>query len=386
MSSAAAQKFHQAPLPKAVRRAARAAEKAHGQVYGNGSQEEKEPPKGEQQPFPEPPTGEQQRSAEPPTGEQQPSAEPPTGEQQPSAEPLMGEQGEQDDLEKWKQRYKSVEGRLAAKDREIESLQQSLAAITKLKEQAATQVEAAKSGDQAPAPRKQRLRQEDINAYGEDFIKVVKDAAADVAASEFMPEIERLRQENEKLREQFGSVEQRTAKSDQARVTDFLNANVPDWQQINTDPEFLEWLKQTDPMSGESRQALLDRAGAALDERRIAHFFKAYQTESQAIRSHQKAEPPAPTLQQQAPAQARTPIVDATQMVAPGRPSPTSGSGAGAASERETPPVTESFIAAFYNDAAMGKYKQRQKEYQQIQARIQKALAEGTVVRDVRHR
>jgi hypothetical protein len=73
-------------------------------------------------------------------------------------------------------------------------------------------------------------------------------------------------------------------------------------------------------------------------------------------------------------------------MIAPGRPASASGSGAGAASDGESPPVTESFISQFYDDVTRGKYKQRPKEYNAAQKRIEKALREGTVLRDMQAR
>jgi len=77
-----------------------------------------------------------------------------------------------------------------------------------------------------------------------------------------------------------------------------LNKVRPDWEEVNSDPAFLQWLGETDPLTGKQRQSFLDAAQSQLDAVGTARVFNLWlqgrqQTEEPAAR------PSAPSLENQ---------------------------------------------------------------------------------------
>lgn len=370
-------------LPRAVRRAARNAEREHAQIYGQkpqGTEPEAKPaqvvqlaPEDAMEEF-EPTTPAE--LVEP--AEHTAPAEP-TEPAEPTAPAELVEPAEPTaPIVDWEQKYRSQDGMLKSRDREIAGLQATLAAITSAR---GAPHDASPEQPTPPAPERRRLKPEDVESYGEDFIRVMKDAAIDAAQEHFRPELEQLRAENAKLRQQLGGVEQRSARSDAERAQAFLDQQVPDWQRVNEDEGFLAWLAEKDPFAGVTRQSMLDNASANNDGPRIAAFFTGYLTQSQALRGHQEASPVAQPQAQSQPAQHRQqPTIDKASLVAPGRPSTSSGNGAGAATDNEEPKFfTDRQVADFYRAVTSGKFKTNPKEKDRIEREIHRAAMAGRI-------
>ena len=373
-----------AKLPGAVRRQVRAAEREYEKAYGKKDGAPGEPG-GEassrvvdlalqdpQQPLAKPAA----QDAPPPGGPAEPAVQdaPPPPAEAPPAPAAQEPQGED-----WEQKYRSLQGIINQREAEIRGLHGTLAALTDIRREHRDNAAPPAAPESAPpAERARRLKQEDVQTYGEDYLRFVKDAAYDVVADEFAPEINKLRAENAELRQQLGGVEKRTVQSEAARTEAFLDQHVPTWRTVNVDPDFLNWLQQTDPFTGATRQSLLQKAN---DGPRVAAFFQAYLTESQAIRSPQGSTPDTRQAEQpQPPTQGHEPTVDRASLVAPGRPT-AQGGGAGAATTGgETQIVTDKQISAFYRDVQMGKYKSNPKEKDRIERIIADAVATGRVV------
>lgn len=246
---------------------------------------------------------------------------------------------------------------------QVQTLQRTLASLHELPKQA---------DDPAPAPRQKRLSPDDVDAYGEGLTKFVQNAAADLLDEQLGPmqtELARVKQENDKLRAQLGQVETVTQQSVAQRVESYLDAEVPTWRQLSRSVDFADWLEQTlEPYSGQKFSDLLQRADQMADEQRIARIFQAY-TQSQAS--------PAPAAPQQPVAQASS-GVDPMSLVAPGRPV-TSHVDVGAASDQQSPPVTQKFITQFYTDVTRGDYDKRPQERARIEAMIARALQQKRI-------
>ena len=361
----AAEKF-KAKVPAAVRRQARKAERDHAKVYSP------QPPEGDasvvamQQGLnalpAEPP-------AEPPVEPQAPPAEPQTAQ---TAQTAQAAQAASDDDLTWEQRYRSLQGMM---DREvsekralmsrIDGLEATLATISSIRETPANQ-----PANQPAEKWSRRLKKEDIDAYGEDMVEMVRAAAHD----EFMPVIDNLRAENAELKEQLGQVTTVTQQSAAQSVETLLDREIPNWKTINTDPEFIDWLAQEDAFSGRTRHELLNAAGT--NGPRVVSFFKAYLNERQAIRGHSEATSAVP---QHSQAPQGGPTVNPTSLVAPGRPAAPS-TGADAAVDHEEPQFfTQKQIAAFYREVQKGKWKHRPAEKLKLEQAIHKAAVEGRV-------
>jgi hypothetical protein len=110
------------------------------------------------------------------------------------------------------------------------------------------------------------LTQQDVYNYGEDMISLTQRAAAQA----FAPHLQALDQQNAELRRQM-AIEQRR------RLDADLAAAVPNYQEIDADPRWLQWLAEPDPLSGATRQQVLDDAIRAGSASRVVAFFNTFQ-------------------------------------------------------------------------------------------------------------
>jgi hypothetical protein len=171
----------------------------------------------------------------------------------------------------WEQKYKVLANKYSAE------VPRYAAEIRSLK---AEIVDLKKSAEQKPAQTRQAetlVKPEEVAEYGEKFVDFVKRAAKEVVPSD----VEELRSTVNELRNTNSQLERK-------RFFDELVGLSPTWESLNTDKEFLDWLGELDPYTGQQRQSLFDDAYAKLDAWRVANFFNAYNE------GVQKKEPLAP--------------------------------------------------------------------------------------------
>jgi hypothetical protein len=145
--------------------------------------------------------------------------------------------------------------------------------------------------------------------FGEDLIDLI----SRVSKRELLPEVEkqlktvdgRMKQVDEKVAQTTDSV----AESQRRETIKALAAAVPNWEQQNEDPNFLEWLGQSEPSVGVQRGRLLTDAFRSNDADRVIWFFKSFHSENAAATTEA-------TPEQQA--QEQQPKLD--DYVAPGTP------------------------------------------------------------------
>jgi len=94
-----------------------------------------------------------------------------------------------------------------------------------------------------------------------------------------------------------------------------LQSEVPDWEQLNTDQGFLDWLENLDTFSGKPIGELLADAHKKAEAERVIAIFKRYKVEK-GIGT--PAAPPAPP----APAAAPTAVIDPASLAAPATTAP----------------------------------------------------------------
>lgn len=92
------------------------------------------------------------------------------------------------------------------------------------------------------------------------------------------------------LRPEIESTKKQVYQSNEARFYGELSNAVPDWETVNTDERWLQWLAEVDPLSGLPRQAYLDNAAQTLDAGRTVALFKAFK-ESVGLVDKAPAEP-----------------------------------------------------------------------------------------------
>jgi hypothetical protein len=233
-------------LPEAVEKQAKLAEDLHRQVYGNTEQAETPPA----------PEVEEPKAETPP--EVQPAAEEPPKAVTPEEE-------------SFKRKFEVLQGKYSAE------VPRMAAEIRDLKAKLAEAEAAAKTRESAP-PAQSRLKPEEIEEYGENFVDFVKRAAADSVphdVDEMKATVEQLKGETVRLAKDrfFGD----------------LTRMAPQWESLNEDKAFLTWLSGIDPFSGRLRSEMFDDASQSLDAWRVANFFNSY-------RGEQEPEPQEPDL------------------------------------------------------------------------------------------
>ena len=201
--------------------------------------------------------------AEPPQDPQPAPTEPKPVEPTPTpTEPVVAE-------ETWQQKYKTLKGMY---DAEVPRLHADLrdlkAQVDNLRKAAETKpVEPAK-----PATTEKLVTDADVEAFGSDLIEVQRKVAREVAA-EFRGELEAMRAENEKLREQLTTTGTQVS---EASFEQRLYRMVPDFEAVNADPKWIAWLNEVDPLLRAPRSSVAQQAFNRGDAEGVAHYVSLF--------------------------------------------------------------------------------------------------------------
>lgn len=168
--------------------------------------------------------------------------------------------------ESWEHRFKVLQGkynaevpRFAHENKDLKSRLQSLE----------EQLEEMKNAK----PAELLVKPEEIEQYGEGLIDVARRVAREELASKDA--------QIAKLRSEIDSVKSVQSHVVQDNFFKSLTEMVPDWEALNADANFLNWLDGVDDLTGETRQALLGKAEQQRDPVRAAKFFNTYKKASQ---------------------------------------------------------------------------------------------------------
>jgi hypothetical protein len=274
-----------------------------------------------------------------------PEPQPQPVSQEPEPKPVIPE-------ETWERKYLTLKGmydaevpRLHAQMRELNGQVQSLIAenATAKAQQPAAQTATAKT----------LITEQDKEAFGSDLLDLI-DRASEQKVAEFRSHNAQLVDEIRELKGKLGNVSERQVVSDKDQFLAKLSAQVPNWETLNTDQGFLNWLAEVDPVYGLPRQVALTNAYESLDASRTAVIFNQYQGKV------------APT--QQKPSQ------QLQSQVAPTR---SRSSPAPATSAGDKPIYTQDQIANFYNEWIKGHLDSAEAE--RIEKDINAAYSEGRI-------
>lgn len=203
------------------------------------------------------------KPAEPPADPAPAPAEPkPVESKSTPTEPVVPE-------ETWQQKYKTLKGmydaevpRLHAELRDLKSTVESLRRATETKP-----AEPAK-----PAEQTKLVTDADVEAFGPDLIEVQRKVAREVAA-EFRAELDSLKAENAELRKQIGDTGNKVT---EASFETRLHRLVPDFDAVNTDPAWIAWLEEVDPMLRGPRKLAAQTAFTNGDAEGVAHYVSLF--------------------------------------------------------------------------------------------------------------
>lgn len=170
---------------------------------------------------------------------------------------------------------------------------------------------------------------------------------------------------NTQIVPQMQQVAQQQAVSQEDRFWQTLASAVPNWQQINNDKTFHEWLLEIDPLTGTSRQSHLELAQRNLNASRVAAFFSTFSDQTGKYKPNANAQP-------NRSAQA----TELEKQVAPGK-SRTNNSVNSNKSEKTYSPDD---IRKFFDDVRAGKYKGREAERNRVERDIFSAQQDGRIV------
>lgn len=258
----------------------------------------------------------------------------------------------------YKHRYQTLQGKF---NREVPALHQKLSQLTEENQALQARVIAfleAQSGT-ATQPKPDTLPAEKPkNDLAQKFRdEGFEDLAVAVEAHEH--KLEKRLAEIQKAQQQ---VEGRQSQTAQQAYYAELQRQVPDWNAINEDDGFRNWLAETDPFSGEMRNDLLVRAHNDQDPGRVSAFFNTWK-------------------QQQNTAVGNTPQdpgVNRKQRLE-SQVSPTTGR-TQTTENKNKPAYTAENIRKFFQDKANGVYRGREDEAKRTEDDIMAAQQEGRIV------
>jgi len=163
---------------------------------------------------------------------------------------------------------------------------------------------------------------------------------------------------------QVQRVAHQQAMSSEERFWTALSNSVPNWQQINNDSGFQNWLLSIDPLTGISRQTYLEQAQNSLDVSRVVAFFQSYSESSGKFLADANAQPNRSAVSSQLEKQ-----------VNPGR-----SKGGSAPVTQNAKTYTAADITDFFNKVRQGVYRGKEDERDRIERDIFAAQRDGRIV------
>jgi hypothetical protein len=295
-----------------------------------------------------------------PVGES--ATQPPVNEQNAGAS-----NPDEENSETYAQRWRSLQGsynaavrQKTAMEQRVSQLEELLATISKQPAQAPQTTQAPAAVPQVPT---RAVTDKDVEEYGESI-----DVMRRVSNEVLYPVMDRLSQLESALQQmqatvvpQVTAVSQRQQMSAEQQFWSDLSTYVPNWQEINGNESFQNWLLETDALTGNTRQAYLEQAQQGLDAYRVSAFFRTW-LESSGQASVAQTSRPSPAT------------TELERQVTPGR---TRGSAAPQGSQQKN--YSPADIKKFYDDVRTGKYKGRDQERARTERDIFSAQREGRI-------
>ena len=343
-------------LPEQIRKQTEAVQELYAQLNGDGTNGEGQNPPADGG---TPPKTDAANST--PTADA--NADTNGATQSPGAEHASGEEkGSEENLT---QKYRTLQGMYNAEVPRLHSQNKELSGRLQQMEQLLATISAQQSSarNMAQTQVDPLVTEKDVEEYGESL-----DVMRKVSREELIPVAQKLVQIERMLQQlqvnvvpQVHNLAQRQAMTVEQQFWSELASAVPNWKDINEDPEFQSWLLEFDPLSGISRQTILEDAQRSLDVRRVGSFFKSWlEITGQAnVAQNTRRNVSASELERQ---------------VAPGK-----GRNTGNPTGTNAKTYSPDDIKTFFNDVRQGKYKGREAERDRIERDIFAAQRENRI-------
>lgn len=339
-------------IPEAVKRAGAAADKAQREAYSI--------------PEPEP------TPVEPPTDtiklEEPPSPTPPPGVTTVVAEPAPPAPAESGTQDSWENRFKAENGRYLRTRGLLEQATGRITALEGMLGDLQTQQRAQPLAElPAPAPAPMRLiTEQEEKDFGPEMLDVMRRITRETVSPE-LTRLQKLEQSTSDLASRLSGTSQEVNRTGRQNMMSALDAQVPNWREINDLAEFKGWLALPDPYFGAIRHHELLKVWEQNDTPRVLAFFKGFVSELAASNPTDPGPSPPPVLQPDKTALA--------SLAAPGR----ARTPAAQQHQGEKQIITTADINAFYRDKAAGKYAGREALFAQLEQELFLAQREGRV-------
>jgi chemotaxis protein histidine kinase CheA len=348
-----------AAIPPAVRRMAEEAERRQKEYIEQGK-----PPEEKQEAQDKQDSEDSRTAAPPPAPEPAPAPEP-----QPEVTPKVTEPD-------WKQRFETEQGRNRKLLNEVSELSSEISNLRRVLSTVKTDPTPQPThSETTPVSIEGLLSAEERQEWGEvlPVIEKVARGLVEPLQRQLQDRIGQLDQKVTTVREHNSLTE----KQRMLQILDDPNNAInksgrkwgPDgggtWRDVNRDEEFVGWLQYVDPLSGQKRHDMLTEAFSANDASRVGAFFANF------LRDVQAVAPPQPQTSTPAPNGSAPSLED---FAAPGK-----ARTAAAAPAPAEEIITTGDIARFYTDLQKGRWKGREDEAKQYEAKIFAAQNAGRV-------
>lgn len=341
-------------LPEQIRKQTEAVQELYKQLNGDGTNGEGQNPPADGG---TPPTEPVDNST--PTADENAATN--NAAQPPSDEHTNG--GGKDAEETLTQKYRTLQGMYNAEVPRLHSQNKELSGRLQQMEQLLATISQQNGRPQSQQVEETLITDKDQEEYGESL-----DVMRRVTREELIPVAQKIAQIDRLLQQlqvnvvpQVNAVVQRQAMSAEQQFWSDLTNYAPQWKDINNDPAFQSWLLEVDPLSGITRQTILEDAQNSLDVRRVGNFFKSWlELTGQAnVAQNTRRNVSASELERQ---------------VAPGK-----GRNTGNPSGSNAKMYSPDDIKSFFNDVRQGKYKGREAERDRIERDIFAAQRDGRI-------
>ncbi len=266
------------------------------------------------------------------------------------------------DTEDWKQKYLTLEGKYKA---EVPALHTSLAALRNQLQEAQTRIKTLEEEKANPPEGEKKEEAKEKEEEIDPAVKTLKEEYPDIfdAVQKMMgPKKEK---EKEKEKEKTPAPERKaenTPGDARSTMIFFLNRDVPEYREINHDPEFIASLQAPDPITpGMTKNERLQQAWDANDFTTVIGYFRDFKA-SKSSKSN-----PEPGKEKELSPEER--------QLAPAKGNRGPGTGTG----EQIPTVTPADLTKFYEEARRGLWGPLHEErYRKEEARLLTALTRKT--------
>jgi hypothetical protein len=338
-------------IPEVAKKQGDKADQLHRQLYPDQYPEAKkeEPKPGEGTPA----SSETPKPGETPKPEEKPKEEA-------KEAPKPPEPAKEED---WKQKYETLQGKYNA---EVPQLHMTVASLQNALKQMQGEIGSLKAAKEIPPPPKEEPKKEP--APGNKNIEALRDEYPDIYEA-VVAMIESSKggagspkgEEKPAEKRSVGAPAPSASTDPRATFGFYLNRDVPDWEQVNVDPEFHRFLQTPDPkFPGMTKLQSIQAGYDAVDFTTVVGHFRDFKAS--------KAAPPA------APSNPNNQTPGGSSPEEKFLAPPKGGRG-GTPPSSETPTVTPADIKKFYADASRGLWGPLEGEkYRKEEARLLGAL------------